>query len=138
MFAFNKILVGDWENGKLLELSLNLFKDEDSPIVWIRTFPHMTNNNEKITYNSFDLDAEVGTIQDQEENPLVSLSWSDDKGVTYGNPVMQSMGKTGQYWTVPSWNRLGQARDRVFKVSGSADMLTAINGAFIDFKKAKH
>jgi len=138
MFAFNKILGGDWENGKLLHLSLDLYKDEDQPIVWIRTFPHMTNNNEKITYNSFDLDITVGTIEDQEDNPLVSLSWSNDKGKSYGNPVMQSLGKTGDYIAVPSWNRLGQARDRVFKVSGSANMQMALNGAFIDFKRSKH
>lgn len=138
MFFNNKILGGDWENGKLLELSLNLYMDESQPIVWVRTFPHMTNNNEKITYNSFDLDIQVGTVEDQEDDPLVSLSWSDDKGKSYGNPVMQSMGKTGEYLTVPSWNRLGQARDRVFKISSSANAKTAINGAFIDFKRAKH
>ena len=138
MFAYNKILVGDWENGKLLELSLNVYTDEDQPIVWLRTFPHMTNNNEKITYNSFDLDVQVGTILDLDKNPEVYLDWSDDKGVTYGNAVSQSMGKTGQYLTVPSWNRLGQARDRVFRVKSSANAKTAINGAFIDYKKAKH
>jgi hypothetical protein len=138
MFFNNLILGGDWENGKLLELSLNLYMDEASPIVWIRTFPHMTNNNEKITYNSFDLDLQVGTVEDQEDDPKISLSWSDDKGKTYGNPVVQSMGKTGEYITVPSWNRLGQARDRVFKVSSSANAKTALNGAFIDFKRSKH
>lgn len=138
MFAFSKILVGDWENGKLLELSLDLYKDEDSPIVWIRTFPHITSNNQKVTYNSFDLDIEVGTISDQEETPEVSLSWSDDKGVSYSNPLLKSIGRTGETLTSPSWNRLGQARDRVFKVSSSANAQTAINGAFINFKKASH
>ncbi len=138
MFVYNSCLVGDWENGQLLRLDLNLYMDQDQPIVWIRTFPHMTNNNEKITYNSFDLDIQVGTIEDEEETPKVSLSWSDNKGVSYGNPVMQSLGKTGEYITVPSWNRLGQARDRVFKVSSSANAKTSLNGAFIDLKKAKH
>ncbi len=138
MFFNNLILGGDWENGKLLELSLDFYMDEDQPIVCIRTFPHMTNNNEKITYNGFDLDAEVGTIEDQEATAEVSLSWSDDKGKTYGNPVIQSMGKTGEYNLVPTWNRLGQARDRVFKVTWSSAFQTAINGAFINFKRSKH
>lgn len=138
MFAYNSSLVGDWESGELLRLDLNLYMDQDQPIVWIRTFPHMTNNNEKITYNSFDLDIQVGTIADEEDEPKVSLCWSDNKGVSYGNQVMQTLGKTGEYTTVPSWNRLGQARDRVFKVSSSANAKTSLNGAFIDFKKAKH
>lgn len=136
MFANNELLVGDWENGQLLRLDDNLYEDNGQPIVWVRTFPHMTNDNNKITYKSFDLDVQVGTVEDQEDDPQVSLQWSDDKGVTYGNPVMQSLGKTGEYKIVPAWNRLGLARDRVFKVSSSAKMLTAINGGFIEAVKA--
>jgi len=136
MFAYNANLVGDWENGRLLQLSASIFMDEDQPIVRIRTFPHMTDNNQKITYNSFDCDLLPGTITDQEDTPEISLSWSDDKGRTYGNPVKQSMGKTGDYRAVPSWNRLGMARDRVFKLSWSTNNDMSLNGGFIDLKKA--
>lgn len=136
MFAYGVILVGDWENGKLLKLTLDVFKDEDQPIIRVRTFPHLTDNNQKVSYNSFQADMEVGTIIDQEADPMVSLSWSDDKGVTYGNPIDQSLGKTGNYLAVPSWNRLGQARDRIFKLQWSADCVTALNGGFVERKKA--
>lgn len=136
MFVNNAILVGDWEDGQLLQLKDDVFTDKGQPVTWLRTFPHMTDNNDKISYKSFDLDIQVGTVEDQEDNPQISLSWSDDKGVTYGNPVMQGLGKTGQYKTVPSWNRLGMARDRIFKVSSSANMLTSLNGAFVEAVKA--
>jgi hypothetical protein len=136
MFANGFNLVGDWENGKLLKLDINSYTDDGSPIVWIRTFPHMTDNNDKLVFKSFDADIEVGTIEDQEDDPLISLSWSDDKGKSYGNPVTQSMGRTGEYRTVPSWNRLGMARDRIFKLSSSANAKTALNGAFIEVVKA--
>ena len=79
---------------------------------------------------------QVGTIADNSD-PQVSLSWSDDKGVSYGNPVMQSMGQTGKFLTTISWNRLGQARDRVYKLSWTANCKTALNGGFIDSKAAK-
>ena len=137
MFAYGVILVGDWENGKLLQLDLNIANDEGSPIVRIRTFPHLVDNNDKISYSAFDADMEVGTIEDQEADPLISLSWSDDKGRTYGNPVDQSLGRTGDYLAVPSWNRLGEARDRIFKLQWSADCVTALNGGFITPRKAR-
>jgi hypothetical protein len=55
--------------------------------------------------------------------------------VSFGNGVQQSLGKVGQYQTIPSWNRLGFARDRVFELSWTAACATALNGAFIDIEK---
>lgn len=130
MFVNNVIVGGDWENGKLLRLSLEVSNDEGQPIVRVRTFPHFS-NGVKISYGNFQADMEVGTITDEEAKPVVLLSWSDDKGKTYGNPVEQSLGKTGDYSAVPSWNKLGQARDRVFKLQWSADMITSLNGGFM-------
>ena len=43
----------------------------------------------------------------------------------------------GDYKAVPSWNRLGMARDRVFKLSWSTDVITALNGAFIDMRPSR-
>ncbi len=136
MFFENNNLVGDWENGNLLKLDINSnfdYVDNAStyPIVRVKTFPHMVQNNNRISYKQFMADMEVGTAKEGDD-PQISLSWSDDKGRSYGNPVMQSMGKIGEYLTVPSWNRLGEARDRVFKLSWSADVITACNGAFVD------
>lgn len=141
-FSFGKILVGDWQTGNLLHLNINSYTDytndnEEGDIVRVRTFPHLIDNNDRVSTLSFEADMEVGTIADQAITPQVSLSWSDDKGVSYGNPLIQSLGKTGQYLVTPSWNRLGQARDRVFKLSWAANMKTALNGGFIERKKAR-
>jgi hypothetical protein len=141
-FSFGKILVGDWESGNLLQLNKDAYTDyansnPETPIIRIRTFPHLIDNNDRVSTLSFDADMEVGTILDQDATPQISLSWSDDKGRTYGNPIMQSLGKTGEYLTTVSWNRLGQARDRVFKLSWSAPFKTALNGGFIERKKAR-
>ncbi len=141
MFAYGANLIGDWEKGHLLKLDINTFTDftvdmATGPITRIRTFPHLIDNNERVTTLSFDADMEVGLIPD-DSDPQVSLSWSDDKGKTYGNPIMQSMGKIGEYLTAISWNRLGQARDRIFKLSWSTPNKTALNGGFIERKKAR-
>ena len=64
--------------------------------------------------------------------PIVNLRWSDDHGATWGQPVPQTFGATGQRLTQPKWNRLGMARDRVFEVYGVIPGPLAINGAFLD------
>jgi hypothetical protein len=88
-------LVGDWENGNILKLNPDVFTDytpatPTGPITRIKTFAHITGKNyERISYKSFDADISPGTILDQEADPEIFLSWSDDKGVSYGNPVGQ-------------------------------------------------
>lgn len=137
MFFNGSNLVGDWQNGNLLKLDINTNTDYTdnisvNPIVRVKTFPHMVENNNRISYKQFMVDMECGTAKEGAPTPQISLSWSDDKGRSYGNPVIQSLGRIGEYLTVPSWNRLGEARDRVFKVSWSDDVITALNGGFVD------
>lgn len=65
-------------------------------------------------------------------SPQVFLRWSDTRGRTWGNPIPQSLGATGEYLTQAQWNRLGRARDRVFEVFGVIPGRLAINGAWLD------
>lgn len=63
---------------------------------------------------------------------LISLSWSNDAGHTYGNPVSQNIGAAGEYRTSLQWQRLGLARSRVFEISWSVPMHTALQGCYVD------
>lgn len=135
MFVYGKNLVGDWENGKILELDPNLYTDEGGPITRVRTFMHMLNDGKRMTYDAFAADMECGTsvqLTEEEAEPEVLLSFSDDRGKTFGNKLAQSMGREGEYLVQPSWNRLGMARDRVFKLEWSGNCKTALNGAWFD------
>ena len=67
---------------------------------------------------------------------LVSLSWSDDRGKHFGNPVPTSLGGLGDTLTSLQWQRLGMARDRVFKLTWSTDAPCALQGAWITFDLA--
>ena len=62
----------------------------------------------------------------------VFLEWSDDRGKSFGNPIGQTMGVEGAYLTSIQWMRLGMARDRVFQLTWSDPVKTALSGAFID------
>jgi hypothetical protein len=61
--------------------------------------------------------------------PLVSLSWSNDGGHTWGNLHTTSMGRAGEYKTRLKWHRLGVSRDRVFRVETSEPVRVVWLGA---------
>lgn len=79
---------------------------------------------------------QMTSVQDQRP-AQVWLRWSDDRGVTWGNPVAASIGKAGEFLTSIQWQRLGYARDRVFELSWSAPIKTALNGAFVDASRSR-
>jgi hypothetical protein len=65
-------------------------------------------------------------------NPQVMLRWSDDGGHTWSNEHWSSVGKIGAYGHRTFWRRLGMTlklRDRVYEVSGTDPVKTAIMGA---------
>jgi hypothetical protein len=69
------------------------------------------------------------------EPPLISLRVSRDRGASFGNAVMVPLGAQGQYFTNPTWNRLGYMDDAVFELSWSTPLKTALNGAYITVEK---
>jgi hypothetical protein len=75
------------------------------------------------------------TIQALGSN-LISLRWSDDRGRSFGSPVTQPIGDVGEYRTSLQWQRLAYARDRVFEISWSVPMATALQGCWIDVTPA--
>jgi uncharacterized membrane protein len=71
-------------------------------------------------------------ISDVPDVNLISLVWSDDRGHSWGSPVSQSIGDAGEYRTNLQWNRCGYARDRVWELSWTAPMPTALLGCYFD------
>lgn len=138
-FAYGLNLAGDWQNGNLYALDPNVYTDNGEPITRIRSFPHLLDDGKRVTYTSFIADMQVGTKPGMltTEPPKMWLRWSDDRGVSYGNSVLQSMGSGGQYLTSIKWSRLGLARDRVFEIGWSTDADTSLNGAFIEMLEHK-
>jgi hypothetical protein len=151
-------VVGDWQNGSLYwlnpdyyyddarePLSLGLPTTDPAPIPWIRTFHHIgkaraqgtmqagETNGQRVKYNWFYADMDGGHVDlDADDNPLVTLRWSDDRGNSWKNGILQPYGPQGRFDAWPRWATLGIARDRVFELSFSSAGLTALNGAWID------
>lgn len=145
---YGKNVCIDWENGTLYEMSLDAYVDTVNdiacPLTCIRTFPHIGTaregrqaaevNGRRVMFNRFWADIEVGTVPvDVDGNPAqVSLRWSDDRGKSWGNDVLQSAGELGQFLTQPQWPGLGIARDRLFEIAHSIAGPAALNGAWVD------
>lgn len=137
-FAYGMNLVGDYQNGSLYSLDSTIFTDAGTAIPRILTLPHLTRGGKRVMYSQMQAKAQVGYIVATPTStpPMISLRWSDDAGVTFGNKVEQSLGASGQYITSPQWQRLGMARDRIFELSWSANADVAIAGVWVNFREA--
>jgi PKD repeat protein len=55
-----KNLIGNFNNGNIFELNLNIYTDNDIPIKRIFTFPHLAKENKRITFNNLEIDMDKG------------------------------------------------------------------------------
>lgn len=138
MNAYNTIVCGDWQNGNLYHWDMDTYTDNGQPISRIRSMPHLVEDLNRVFYTNLLVDLEVGmdtgTVDGADistKPPMISLRWSDNRGVSYGNRVEQSAGAIGQYLKSVQFRRLGMARDRVFEVSWSFPAKTSLNGVIV-------
>jgi hypothetical protein len=123
----------DWETGMLYEIDPETYTDNGDPVQYIRSFPTITAELKRITHWALMAYMETGTIEDPNAPmPQLNMRYSDDGGHTWGNAVQSPLGATGEYQTVPQFQRLGMARNRVYELFWSEDMKTALNGVYID------
>jgi len=138
-FNAGRNLVGDWETGAVYALDPNNYTDNGAAIERIRSFPHISGSDgNRVLFRQFVADMEVGNgLSDDSAPPEIRLRWSDDRGASWGNWVVGSLGKAGEYLTSIQYQRLGYARDRVFELSWSVPVKTALNGAWVDVSRAR-
>lgn len=137
-FNRGRSLVGDWQTGLVYQLDPNAYTDNGTTIEYVRGFPHILGaDGNRVMFRQFIADMEVGNgLPDDSAGPEIRLRWSDDRGRSWGNWIQGSLGKVGEYLTSIQFQRLGYARDRVFELSWSAPVKTALNGAFVDVSRA--
>ena len=130
----NKIVAGDFQNGQIYSIDLDNYQDAGNPIVRIRSFPYLENEGDRIIYRNLIAWMEVGAqlTPGTTDSANMTLRISNDYGVSFPIAIIQSMGDVGAYLTSIQFNRLGLARARVFEVSWSAPMKTALTGVFVE------
>jgi len=80
------------------------------------TYPQVYETNRQVTHSQLEIVCRTG---DAPLNQIahINLEISDDGGNTWLLLPSRELGRTGQYEHVVRWNRLGQARDRVYRAS---------------------
>ena len=139
VFAFSNHLVGDYASGIIYKLSDTTHLDGTLPIAWSRTTAHIISDYKRVKHKEVVLNFETGVGTEGGAEPLVYLTYSDDGGATYitGREVNLSLGVIGQRKNRVQTARLGSARDRVYKVYGSAPVKTVLVSGFIDIEVGK-
>ncbi len=132
-YSFGKVLVGDWRSASIFEVDPYTYTDNGDLIHRERSSPHIWSNLDRTFYSSFQIDAEVGIglVSGQGSDPQMMLQISNDGGNTYGSEHWRGAGALGEYRKRIIWNRLGQSRNRVFRIRCTDPVNWVILGAFI-------
>ncbi len=118
--AYNKILVGDRYSGQVGYLDDVAATEFGNTLQAYLVGPVMHNDRNRLFHSRFELDIEagVGNANDPGSDPQIMLDWSDDGGRSFKSPQRwQSMGKIGAYSQRLRWLRLGQSRQRMYRVT---------------------
>jgi hypothetical protein len=67
-------------------------------------------------------------------NPQICLQYSSDGGFTWSNERWKPLGSVGKFKHTVAWDRLGAARDRVFKVVIMDPVKVVIDNCFIEIE----
>lgn len=98
--AFDKWLALDTESNAVFKIDPTFKREKDQPLVWeLRSVQgHRFPGRTVFHQASFDFLVGVGVdtgADPIETNPHVELSWSDDGGRTFGNPLLKPLGAQG-------------------------------------------
>jgi hypothetical protein len=113
--AFGKVIVGDSGTGKLFYLDPETYSEDGSTLQRVAMSSPIAVENKWVQMASLEIEFDVGVGSDAS----CWLSWSDDGGRTFSNEYDRTLGAIGEYRTRVRWKRLGQFRQRMFKLTYS-------------------
>lgn len=130
-FFNQQVLVGDYANGKIYQVSRDFYTDDGQPIRRVRRAPHITTDLQRQYFHELQIQFQpgVGLSTGQGEDPQAMLRWSNDGGSTWSNEYWTGIGKQGKYQNRAIWRRLGWSRDKIFEVSVSDPVKAVIVSA---------
>lgn len=128
-YAFNKHLVGA-SSGKVYFLDKTRGDNDGDVKVRDRVSPHNASPSlEVLAFNQFELDCEVGRGKSDGTAPTLLMRYSNDGGHTWSAWRSSSLGAVGQRRQRVLFRRLGRARDRVWQVRVTDNVLCSILNA---------
>jgi hypothetical protein len=128
------VIGGDVVDGRLYVVDPVISDEAGDTIIRTAVGTPLYSGGKRLNFTRllFDMETGTGVANGQGSAPEVFLSWSDDGGRSFGNEIVRSLGGIGEYQTRVKFDRLGSARNRVFRLSMSDPVRTAIMAVEID------
>jgi len=144
VFFLDKVYCGDYRNGNVYILDDSYYLDNGEIVRRVRTGSHVHQDRKRLFFNMVEVDFERGvgnphpvSPTDQSYDPQAMLSYSDDGGFTFKNEIWKKMGKAGAYRERLKFTRLGNSRDRVFRITVSDPNKVVLISAVADITAEK-
>lgn len=135
----NKIVLGDYANGKLYTLNPDTYTEAGAHLVMTMQFPTAHGFPHRFAHHGLHLDMVpgVGLVSADQSlaNPQVMMDYSDDGGEHWSSQRMASIGRGGDRLRRVQFNRLGQSRGRIYRLSVSAAVARSLVGVSLDMEK---
>ena len=134
VFFDGKILAGDYQNGRIYQLSSKHYTDDNEIISRKIVLPVISRGRSYFSAYSFELDMSsgIGLSSGQGSDPVACIEYSKDGGKKWSNVKKAIIGKTGKYLTRPKVNRIGSARQLTFRVTINEPIPIDIGGAYLE------
>lgn len=112
----NRSYVSDYANGKIYLLDENTYTDDGAYITREFVSRHQSTGEwSHISQLWLEMEAGTGLNSGQGQNPQVMMQISKDGGHEYGAEVWREIGAMGKYRQRAVFNRLGRARDWLWR-----------------------
>ena len=130
-------LVGDYQNGKIYRMRMDLTTDDGTPIYRERAWDFPDTGEDEIEHRKIRIDllevlALTGDGDGAGGAPQVWLQISKDAGRTWGFQRYQKLGKVGERKARARWRRLGYGRDIAARIATNMTQQVQWVGAFWD------
>lgn len=131
VFFNGQHLVGDWENGKVYSLEMDVYTDNADPIIRKRVTQSLSEDGARLFFESLQVDMEVGVglATGQGSDPTVMLRYTND-GHTWSNIKTRTIGAAGEYGTRVKFGPTGAGRVRAWELSMTDPVKFALFGAW--------
>jgi hypothetical protein len=119
-FMHGKNVVGD-DDGNLYEVDPSAYTNDGDVLYRERTSPHGAVPSQNALFiDEVRADVTVG-VTGQSTDPMMEFQLSKDGGKTWGIWHARSLGQIGEYGKSVRWNRVGRARDPVYRLRCTDD-----------------
>ena len=133
--VYGTTVFADHTGTKLYTPDPDIFTEDGDTISMEITLPTVeSQDRRRLTCYAFEYlcEAGAGLSTGQGSDPQAMLTYSDDGGHTWSSEMWRTMGGIGQYRTRAVWRRLGQFRQRQFKIVMTDPVRRASYGYLVD------